>query len=181
MTCPASDAPAARVRGPATRGLAAGGWTEPAVETLKTLWSDESLSAAVIARRLGVSRNAVLGKIHRLGLSNRRTGPKAPRAQRPARLPRPGRPAASARSGPPRPPSSTAPPHIVEVGPGLVAHLEDIAPHGCHWPIGDPLAEDFRFCGRRADTAPYCDAHRSVAYQPGGPKPLEGLLKRCAA
>lgn len=155
-----------------------GGWTTAAVETLKALWADDSLSASLIARRLGVSRNAVLGKIHRLGLSNRRTGPKAPRAPRPPRVPRPRRPPRTA-----APATGTAPatPPLVEIGPGMVARLEDMPAHGCHWPIGDPMADDFRFCGRRAAIAPYCDAHRAVAYRPGGPKPAEALLRRFAA
>ncbi|MCR5876668.1 GcrA family cell cycle regulator [Phenylobacterium sp. J426] len=55
-----------------------GGWPPAAVETLKSLWLAGDLSAADIARRFGVTRNAVLGKVHRLGLSGQRPrGPKA--------------------------------------------------------------------------------------------------------
>src|ERR1700760_4682481 len=67
------------------------GWTDERVETLKKLWLD-GLSASQIAKQLGgVTRNAVIGKVHRLGLSGRatpsqpqRTVFKAPRAPRPA-------------------------------------------------------------------------------------------------
>lgn len=178
MTPLSSDAPGARPRTPASRAVATGGWSDAAVETLKALWADERLTAAVIARRLGVSRNAVLGKIHRLGLSNRGAGRKVARAHRPASRRRPPRQAARPRAKPPQPGPDPAARAAVEVGPGLVPHLEDIPAHGCHWPIGDPAAEDFRFCGRRAVTAPYCEAHRAVAYKPGGSKPPAGLAKR---
>lgn len=54
------------------------GWTDERVESLKKLWQD-GLSASQIANRLGgVSRNAVIGKVHRLGLSGRAT-PSTPR------------------------------------------------------------------------------------------------------
>src|SRR6185369_705670 len=67
------------------------GWTDERVETLKKLWLD-GLSASQIAKQLGgVTRNAVIGKVHRLGLSGRAT-PSQP--ARPAfKAPRPPRPA----------------------------------------------------------------------------------------
>ena len=67
-------------------------WTEDRVETLKKLWAD-GLSASQIAKQLGgVTRNAVIGKVHRLGLSGR-AAPSRP-ARRPAPRPAP-RPAAA--------------------------------------------------------------------------------------
>ena len=61
-------------------------WTDERVENLKKLWQ-EGLSASQIAGRLGgVTRNAVIGKVHRLGLSGRvnNTRPKLHRPRRPA-------------------------------------------------------------------------------------------------
>src|SRR4051812_9430640 len=68
-----------------------GGWTDDRVASLKKLWL-EGLSASQIAKQLGgVTRNAVIGKVHRLGLSGRATPAapagtvfRAPRAPRPA-------------------------------------------------------------------------------------------------
>ncbi|QQA42390.1 GcrA family cell cycle regulator [Pelagovum pacificum] len=75
-------------------------WTDERVELLKKMWS-EGQSASQIAKELGgVTRNAVIGKVHRLGLSNR-TGPgAAPAAAQPAPAEPAPQPAASA---PPRP------------------------------------------------------------------------------
>src|SRR5437764_15455521 len=70
------------------------GWTDERVETLKKLWLD-GLSASQIAKHLGgVTRNAVIGKVHRLGLSGR-AAPSQP-AHPVFKAPRPARPAASA-------------------------------------------------------------------------------------
>jgi GcrA cell cycle regulator len=73
-------------------------WTEERVEKLKELWA-EGMSASQIAKTLGsVTRNAVIGKVHRLGLSNRagggQPGPDEPRtAEAPVVAPRPPMPA----------------------------------------------------------------------------------------
>lgn len=159
-------------------------WTDERTERLKALWADDALTASVIARRLGISRNAVLGKVHRLGLSNRRAPPsRASHAPRTRNSPRPVGAGRSARPGPgarpaPKPPAATASSPRPEIDRGLVARLEDLPWRACHWPIGDPLGEDFRFCGRPAGRAAYCEAHRRVAFRPGGPRPVGDLVRR---
>ncbi|MHA3915278.1 GcrA family cell cycle regulator [Halovulum sp. GXIMD14793] len=73
-------------------------WTDERVETLKTMWN-EGKSASQIAKELGgVTRNAVIGKVHRLGLSNRTTAAKAP-AKEPAKA----KPAPKAKAKPAKP------------------------------------------------------------------------------
>ncbi len=155
-----------------------GGWTDDAVETLIRLWRQGDISAAMIARRLGVTRNAVLGKIHRLGLAQ----PRRPRPAAVAPPPRPAkpRPALSARRAPASAPVRTSPQTRAEIGPGLVARLEDLSTRACHWPLGDPQAADFTFCGRQAETGPYCPAHAGVAYRGRGVDgaELSRLLRR---
>jgi GcrA cell cycle regulator len=149
------------------------GWTDERVELLKKLWQ-EGLSASQIAKQLGgVTRNAVIGKVHRLGLSGR-AAPSKP-ARTVFKAPRPARPA-QAPSAPRRliEPSSLvaqpAPVRYVDETPGTATVLT-LGAHMCKWPIGDPSADSFTFCGRRTDEAgPYCHEHAQVAYQPAQAK-----------
>jgi GcrA cell cycle regulator len=148
------------------------GWTDERVEILKRLWL-EGLSASQIAKQLGgVTRNAVIGKVHRLGLSGRATPsqPSRPafRAARPARTTT-AAPSAHRRAEAPRPESVTRvalrpAPYVEEPGTATVLTL---GAHMCKWPIGDPATAEFSFCGRRAgDEGPYCIEHARLAYQP---------------
>ncbi|MCA6287277.1 GcrA family cell cycle regulator [Phenylobacterium sp.] len=151
------------------------GWTDERVELLKKLWQD-GLSASQIAKQLGgVTRNAVIGKVHRLGLSGR-AAPSKP-ARPVFKAPRPARPA-SAPAAPRRivpPPLATGapPPHppvrYLDETPGAATVLT-LGAHMCKWPIGDPSSDDFTFCGRRASVGPYCVEHARVAYQPAQTK-----------
>src|SRR5579872_6738633 len=76
------------------------GWTDERVELLKKLWQD-GLSASQIAKQLGgVTRNAVIGKVHRLGLSGR-AAPSKP-ARTVFKAPRPARPVSAAPAAPRR-------------------------------------------------------------------------------
>jgi GcrA cell cycle regulator len=144
------------------------GWTDERVELLKKLWL-EGLSASQIAKQLGgVTRNAVIGKVHRLGLSGRAT-PSQP-ARVAFKAPRPARPAPS-----PQPRRMVEPREMVRAEPRPVLRDETpgsatvltLGAHMCKWPIGDPSADSFTFCGKRSDgDAPYCVQHAQVAYQP---------------
>ncbi|MFZ5719266.1 MAG: GcrA family cell cycle regulator [Pseudomonadota bacterium] len=150
------------------------GWTDERVELLKKLWQD-GLSASQIAKQLGgVTRNAVIGKVHRLGLSGRAAPSKPQRTV--FKAPRPARPAAAAPSAPRRiaePASAHAPPtpvRHVDEKPGTATVLT-LGAHMCKWPIGDPASDSFTFCGRRSEeTGPYCHEHAQVAYQPAQAK-----------
>jgi GcrA cell cycle regulator len=141
------------------------GWTDERVELLKKLWLD-GLSASQIAKQLGgVTRNAVIGKVHRLGLSGRaapsqpaRPVFKAPRPPRPASTPAPRRVEAQAAQPAPQP-------IYYPEAPGSATVLT-LGAHMCKWPIGDPATDNFTFCGRRAGDGPYCGEHARVAYQP---------------
>jgi len=142
-------------------------WSEPRVTTLRTLWLD-GLSASQIAKQLGgVTRNAVIGKIHRLGLSGRGAPSKPGRAPRisPPRTTSRVRRAPPARAAPVAPPRPV-PPAPAPEGPGLVADLVHLGAHACKWPIGDPKSPDFTFCGRRTDGR-YCAAHEAVGVRAG--------------
>lgn len=155
------------------------GWTDERVELLKKLWQD-GLSASQIAKQLGgVTRNAVIGKVHRLGLSGR-AAPSKP-ARPVFKAPRPARqaaaPAAPRRIAPP-PLAAAAPPpqppvRYMEEAPGAATVLT-LGAHMCKWPIGDPSSDDFTFCGRRASEGPYCVEHARIAYQPAQAKKRSG-------
>lgn len=157
------------------------GWTDERVETLKKLWLD-GLSASQIAKQLGgVTRNAVIGKVHRLGLSGR-AAPSQParqvfKAARPARpvvaaQPAARRPAAAAPAEVAPVPAPRPPSYVEEPGTATVLTL---GAHMCKWPIGDPSTDSFTFCGRRSGgEGPYCNEHARIAYQPQQTKKKSG-------
>lgn len=137
------------------------GWTDERVEMLKQLWG-EGLSASQIARQLGgVTRNAVIGKVHRLGLAGRAT---------PARAERPRMQVARRVARPRMQPMIQVP--IIEKDPVVDEHgrkttVLTISDRMCKWPIGDPSTSDFHFCGHPPKAgSPYCDAHCVKAFQP---------------
>ncbi|MEL7151581.1 MAG: GcrA family cell cycle regulator [Pseudomonadota bacterium] len=165
-------------------------WTDERVETLKKMWS-EGQSASQIAKELGgVTRNAVIGKVHRLGLSNR-AGSSAPAPEKkpakaapkkaapkpvekvvevtvtprkpivPAGQPLPPQPSANEIS-----PEALATVREVEKGAKRISLME-LTERTCKWPIGDPATEEFWFCGLAVQQGkPYCEAHVGVAFQP---------------
>jgi GcrA cell cycle regulator len=143
-------------------------WTDERVELLQRLWG-QGYSASQIANQLqgGISRNAVIGKIHRLA---KRTEAKAARVRTGAMAAPVARrrPAPEARRMTP-PEWALRPygrPMLVEE-PGL-ATCSTLAAHMCRWPIGDPDSMDFTFCGRPSDDGrPYCEGHARLAYKRG--------------
>lgn len=144
-------------------------WSDTRVTTLRTLWLD-GLSASQIARQLGgVTRNAVIGKVHRLGIAERGAASAPGRKARSASS-RPARPARAARPAvvrPSRPAPASAPRLVLaSEGPGLVSDLARLGAHACKWPIGDPKDDGFSFCGRQAQGR-YCTAHERAGTQPG--------------
>ncbi len=142
-------------------------WSDDRVTTLSKLWL-EGLSASQVARQLGgVTRNAVIGKVHRLGLADRgkASAPTRVARVRPPRAARPSRQVTPARRQPAAPQSVTAPIAVPEA-PGLVRDLRHLGAHACKWPIGDPKSEAFSFCGAQA-SGRYCGGHERLATRPG--------------
>jgi len=161
-------------------------WTDERVEKLKKLWS-EGLSASQIAAQLGgVSRNAVIGKVHRLSLPGRaKAGGTATAARTPKR-----------NTSAPRAPNYASrittrtvtrqqgatmlkeeietveemeyvPAKNVVVPISRRLGLTELTERTCKWPVGDPLKDDFYFCGcDSSDSSPYCNYHQRLAYQP---------------
>jgi GcrA cell cycle regulator len=152
-------------------------WSDDRVEQLKKLW-EAGLSASQIAAELGnVTRNAVIGKVHRLGLSGRAKSP-ATAAPRQRKAARPAQPMMRVTRPVARGNTALAQVFEVEVEPDPVA-FDNVVPMNqrlsllelneatCHWPVGDPSSPDFFFCGGKALAGlPYCAQHSRVAYQP---------------
>lgn len=131
-------------------------WTDERITLLKKLWV-EGKTAAEIAKELGgVTRNAVIGKAHRLKLSNR----VSPIQQNKKPVVKQA-PVVSTEKKIQR---------IIEQDTGREGiSLFDLAPRGCRWPLGDPREEKFGFCGSESVPGlPYCPDHSKVAYQAAG-------------
>jgi GcrA cell cycle regulator len=159
------------------------GWTDERVEQLKKLWAD-GLSASQIAGQLGgVTRNAVIGKVHRLGLSGRaKTVTAQPRASRPKQRPSGGGHRANlqplvfganalkADARPDFPPAPAPAPVVIPFPPPAPEErvtILQLTERTCRWPEGDPASEQFRFCGGQTRSGiPYCAYHGAIAYQP---------------
>jgi len=155
-------------------------WTDDRVELLKKLWSD-GLSASQIAAELGgITRNAVIGKVHRLGLSGRAkapssTAPRPRKARPPSHVLRMTRPAMRGNTALARhalavyeldpEPEPMPLENIIPIGQRC--SLLELSDAKCRWPIGDPGTSDFFFCGGPpVGELPYCAYHARIAYQP---------------
>jgi len=127
-------------------------WTDERIELLRNLWS-EGHSASQIVEKLGegATRNAVIGKAHRLGLSSRPSPVKTDSKKAKT---------APARKKPPKAP----------VVPDRITLL-DLRERMCKWPIGHPGEVDFHFCGKKSVPGqPYCAMHAGMAYQAPAPR-----------
>jgi len=155
-------------------------WTDERVDLLKRLWS-EGLSASQIAGRLGsVTRNAVIGKVHRLGLSGRATTSRMkthrPRtrmanAKRPVkpRFAQAGNPAVRALYMDSE--AYVPPAEEIEIPLAERKTIQTLTECSCRWPIGDPQTAEFHFCGRpKVPLLPYCEVHARRAFQPVAPR-----------
>lgn len=170
-------------------------WNDERVERLRALWSD-GLSATQIAGRLGgVTRNACLGKLFRLGmLCSRNTHPlykrprcSAPRpkvAERRARAARATSPLQVLLRDPFIPqPEPVIPPHerqpiLIRKDDGCLHANDALTPESCRWPCGDVGDADFGFCGReKVKGLPYCGSHARIAFNATNPNPQQRKLR----
>ncbi len=132
-------------------------WTDERVAELSKLW-DTGYSASAIGKMLGVSKNAVVGKAHRMRLEARPSPIRRDqRARMRRRVPMPIRLSelrpVSAPAAPPPPPA-----------PRLAVRRDGKGPN-CLWPHGDPAEAEFHFCGAPAvEGKPYCPEHCARAY-----------------
>ncbi|WP_182085383.1 GcrA family cell cycle regulator [Aureimonas sp. ME7] len=181
-------------------------WTDERIDLLRQLWGDGHSASQIASQLGGVTRNAVIGKVHRLKLDSRIKAavPIEQAVARPSRpvlveavaetpSPRILSVAPAVASAPPPPPRPARPatmgatalkmePEVEDevIGdvdmPGASAEvvpmsrnltLVQLSDRTCKWPIGDPLSDEFRFCGNHApDASPYCQHHARIAFQP---------------
>jgi GcrA cell cycle regulator len=158
-------------------------WTDERVEQLKQHWM-EGKSASQIANLLGhgLTRNAVIGKVHRLGLAGRAKSPasaslrpRQPASRAPRRHAAP-RPAVGHRIVRGATALAIAPQSLAEPEPeafesvvlpmSVRVTIIELKEAMCRWPLGDPTSPEFRYCGSPALSGPYCAYHSGLAYQP---------------
>jgi GcrA cell cycle regulator len=150
------------------------GWSEERVEFARQLWRSGN-SASMIAKEIGggLSRNAVIGKMHRIGEAKRvspvrfyKGNGHAVKKRRRKRqtesyvsIKAPSFQAVAA-ALPPEPPT-----------PDTLVSLEDIEPNQCRFPFGDPKTKDFGFCGCETVVgSSYCAGHHAVCWAAETPK-----------
>ena len=136
--------------------MTASAWTQYRVDRLKSLWL-QGKTADQIARDLanGISRSAVLGKVHRMGLSSGRAVAKAKSDVHAKAAPtRPAAPAPASFAEPVPPP---------EMG---ITTLLSVRRCECRWPFGEPGSVAFSLCGRRVARGACCGPHAKIAYRP---------------
>ena len=141
-------------------------WTEEKVAKLKELWS-KGHTASQIAEALGdTTRNAVIGKAHRLNLEARAPSKKS--SQTSISVNRPVRRGSAPISRKAKFQSILLDKNFEPENP---KSLEELTDQTCKWPIGHPNEEKFYFCGRKPEGEfPYCKLHVLYAFQPKGTK-----------
>jgi GcrA cell cycle regulator len=186
-------------------------WTDERIDLLQKLWL-QGMSASRIANELanGLTRNAVIGKVYRLGLSGRTksatASPPAPRSQpkAPPRAPDARHTSCIApNSGASNPVAASpivhgntalalkpavfeapapAPNAEVVVAMSEPVTIAELRESMCRWPIGDPTQSEFRFCGAKKlpGVGPYCCHHAGIAYIPQNERRRERRVQKTA-
>ncbi len=141
-------------------------WDDSNVARLRDLW-DQGLPTAQIGKLLGFTKNAVVGKAHRIGLE-RRPSPIRRTAVKPDRkkarspiIPKLNFEVSSVN----KEEVAKAPKNQQNFQPAVKGLLNNHTKRGCEWPEGHPDESDFKFCGKeRFEDKPYCLDHCAVAY-----------------
>jgi len=111
-------------------------WTDEKIKQLTKMWS-KGATTAEIAKKLGLSKNSIIGKVHRLNLETRPSPIKKATPAKKAKV----------------------------VKKSQHVGIMDLKLNTCRWPIGDPTDEDFHFCGATTVVGkPYCAEHCAMAF-----------------
>jgi len=142
-------------------------WNEAKVEKLKELWGKGSTASQIAEIIGGVSRNAVIGKAHRLNLSSKIKTRNASSSQNFDN-------SSEENSSKQRRGSKSKFQSLIiekDFEPENPKKLEELDESSCKWPIGHPEEQSFYFCGRSSlKDFSYCKLHLLYAYQPKGRK-----------
>ena len=173
------------------------GWDNATLKKLKAL-TGKGLSTSEIGKRLGMSKNAIVGKLNRLGWNakasatgaektekktvakkivekvtgvKKAAATKAP-AKKAVTVKAPAKKVAPAKAEPKASAKSNA--KNLAMHQRIIQHsleMANLKPNQCRWPIGDPDSEHFHFCGETVFVGkPYCYEHCKQAYQFTPPK-----------
>lgn len=147
-------------------------WTDEVVEELRKMW-DRGMTTGQIAKALNVTKNSIIGKVHRLCLTAR------PSPIKKSSTKTEKKPASAAKTATK---SLKVTPEEVVVNTPTIEKAESCVEetniplvkldnHTCRWPLGDPRDDDFCFCGKRIKTGQtYCEEHAAIAYVRAGKK-----------
>ena len=147
-------------------------WTPDLIKELKRLWN-KGLTTVEIGNRIGMSKNAVVGKAHRLGLEGRPSPIKRDKKKEATVVRAPKKTVEAPKQ---KVTQSILPPEpVFEVEPIVEkavpkkkkrkgVQLVDLKPNSCRWPEGDPKDPDFCFCGQECVPGKiYCEEHCAIA------------------
>ena len=141
------------------------GWNEQKVKKLKELWGKGSTASQIAEIIGGISRNAVIGKAHRLNLSSKIKTRNASSSKSFDNSSEEN----NSKQGQGR--KSKFKSLLIEKDfePESPKKLEELDESSCKWPVGHPEEESFYFCGRSSlKDFSYCKLHLLYAYQPKG-------------
>jgi GcrA cell cycle regulator len=149
-------------------------WTDEVVEELRKMW-DKGMTTGQIAKALGVTKNSIIGKVHRLCLTARPSPIKKAPAKTEKKSAPEAKSAATTKSTKKTAKEVKEPAPVVEKAETFVEEtnipLVKLDNHTCRWPLGDPRDDDFCFCGKRIKTGQtYCEEHAAIAYVRNGKK-----------
>lgn len=149
-------------------------WADEDVDQLKALWA-EGMSASMVARAMERTRNAIIGKVHRMGLASRATVPNREVRAVQTRDDTAAKTSQKRRAGDLKRWADRTAAEVLEpltLEDGSAVTLETLVAGMCKWPVGDPAETSFRFCGHPVDpgnaevgvspSKRYCASHRQI-------------------
>jgi GcrA cell cycle regulator len=164
-------------------------WTDEAVEELKKMW-DKGMTTGQIAKVLNVTKNSIIGKVHRLCLTARPSpikkssnsekkdtkqtkAEKVEKTEKNEKIEKTEKAtktkAATPKAEKTKETITKTKEEVAKVETPAVEELNiplvKLDNHTCRWPLGDPRDEDFCFCGKKIKTGQtYCEEHSAIAY-----------------